>query len=369
MVNSTKLLLFTGSYSPASEAGVRLLAFEAGERGVLRELDGASGVANPTFVAVDAHRRRLYAIGERVNEDGVKEGDVLTYAVDAANGRLTEVGRTATMAARGSVASTTCHISLDPAGDYAVVCSYHGGQIGLVAIDGEGNASELKNTVQHEGAGTDPERQDRPHPHSAIFSPDGKRVFVSDLGLDTITGYAIDRSSDKLVKLTEVKLPPGSGPRHLAFHPDGRSAYVINEINSTVSSFQYHDATGELTLVQTLSTLPEGFDGENTCAEIAVSPDGRTLYGSNRGHDSIALFRLDASSARLEPIGHTPTRGGHPRHFALTPDGSHLIAANRDGDNLVVFAVDAETGSLTYTGHEAKLSKPVCVKPVLFELA
>ncbi|MDT3425606.1 6-phosphogluconolactonase [Paenibacillus forsythiae] len=365
MTESSKLLLFTGAYSGAGEKGIHVFQFDPSQ-GALTLLDEVKGIANPTFVDVDAGGRRLYAIGDKLNEDGVKEGEVAAYSIDSASGALKEISRTGTMPAEGKTATSTCHIISDASNRYLIVSSYHGGMIGLVALDGEGRTVRLTDSAVHTGHGADPERQDRPHPHSATLSPDGRFLFVCDLGLDVIRKYTVNYEKETLEAQGDTRLHPGAGPRHFAFHPDGHSAYVINEVDSTITSFTYEAESGTLKTVATVQALPADYALENTCAEIALSPDGRYLYGSNRGHDSIVVYAVNPATAELAYVEHVSTRGGHPRHFALTPDGSYLIVANRDANNLVVFARDNESGRLTFTGHEAAVSKPVCVKPALF---
>ncbi|AIQ12705.1 lactonase family protein [Paenibacillus durus] len=365
MTEPSKLLLFTGSYSGAGESGIHVFQLDP-SGGALTLLDEVKGIANPTFVNVNAEGHLLYAIGDKLNSDGVKEGEVAAYAIDPASGTLTEISRTGTMPAEGKIQTSTCHINRDADNRYLIVTSYHGGNIGLVSLDGEGKTVRLTGSAVHTGHGPHPERQDRPHPHSATFSPDERYLFVCDLGLDVIRAYSINYEKGTLEPQGDTKLHPGAGPRHFAFHPDGHSAYVINEVDSTITSFTYEADSGKLTTVLTVPTLPKDYALENTCAEIALSPDGRYLYGSNRGHDSIVIFAVNPATAELHFVEHVSTRGGHPRHFALTPDGSYLIVANRDANNLVVFARDNESGRLTFTGNEAAVSKPVCVKPALF---
>ncbi|NGM83279.1 lactonase family protein [Paenibacillus sp. 7124] len=364
MNQPSKLFLYVGSYSGADVNGIHVLQFEPEQGGALTLLSGVKGVANPTFINVDEQRLRLYSIGEKVNGHGVKEGEVIAYSVERESGALSEISRTETMLAEGAIATTTCHIARDSGSKFLVVASYHGGQIGLVSLDAEGKTVRLTDFAVHSGRGAHPERQDRPHPHSATFSPDERFLFVCDLGIDVIRAYRINAEKETLELHGDTPLHPGAGPRHFAFHPDGRSAYVINEVDSTITSFTYDAAAGTLSPVVTVPTLPEDYTEENTCAEIALSPDGRYLYGSNRGHDSIVVYAVDPATARLTLVEHTSTHGGHPRHFALTPGGDYLIAANRDSNNLVVFARDSASGKLTFTGHEAQVPKPVCVKPV-----
>lgn len=367
MSEHNRLLLYTGAYASAEESGVQVFEFDGTAGGTLRQVDAVQGITNPTFVNVDPVNGRLYAIGEKPDGKGSKEGEIVTFDIDPASGKLTEVGRVATMPPADGKQSTTCHINREPDNGYLVVCSYHGGTVGLVSLDADGIPVALTDTAVHSGQGAHPERQDRPHPHSAIFSPDGRFIFVSDLGLDLIRTYSINHDTGKLEHQGDTPLHAGAGPRHLAFHPDGQSAYVINEVDSTITSFTYDAASGKLTTAVTVPTLPADFQEENTCAEIALTPDGRFLYGSNRGHDSIVVFAVDAATAGLTLIEHVPTLGGHPRHFTLTPDGAFLIVANRDGDhNLVVFQISGDSGRLSYTGNAATLSKPVCVKPAIF---
>ncbi|MBW4083404.1 lactonase family protein [Paenibacillus sp. S150] len=360
MKENTRLLLFTGSYASAEESGVQVFELNGEAGGTLTLLDKVQGITNPTFVSVDASGGRLYAIGEKTNGEGVKEGEVVSFAIDPQGGRLTELNRILTMPASRTAQTTTCHISRDPQNEYIIVCSYHGGQVGLVSMDQEGLPVRLEDTAVHTG-------QDKPHPHSAIFSPDGKFLFVSDLGLDLIRTYRINRDTKKLEAKDDTLLHKGAGPRHFVFHPDGKSAYVINELDSTVTSFLYDSEQGTLRTAATISTLPEDYpSANNACAEIALSADGLYLYGSNRGHDSIVVYAVDPATAGLTLVEHVSTRGGHPRHFALTPDGAYLVAANRDGNNLVVFSVDNNSGRLSFTGNTAELSKPVCVQPAYF---
>ncbi|BCG59008.1 lactonase family protein [Paenibacillus sp. URB8-2] len=364
MNQTSKLLVYVGSYSGADANGIHVFQFEPERGGALTLLGGVKGIANPTFINVDAQGHRLYSIGDKTNAEGVKEGEVVAYSIEPEAGTLTEISRTDTMPAEGATAMSTCHITRDSDSRFVVVSSYHGGKIGLVSLDSEGKTVRLTDSAAHKGQGAHPERQDRPHPHSASFSPDERFLFVCDLGIDVIRSYRINGEKETLELHGDTPLHPGAGPRHFTFHPDGRSAYVINEVDSTITSFTYEADAGVLETVVTVPTLPEDYAGENTCAEIAVSPDGRYLYGSNRGHDSIVIYAVDPATAELTFVEHVSTRGGHPRHFALTPGGDYLIVANRDSNNLVVFARDSASGQLTFTGNEAQVAKPVCVKPV-----
>jgi len=359
MTNGTnRLLVFTGSYADTAGSGLYVYQFDE-EKEQLTLLHEYGGLKNPTFLNVDAQRNRLYAITEGVAENGAKTGDAAAYAIDPATGALTMLNRGQT------VDSTTCHIARDADSRHIVVTSYHGGMVGLVGLTADGRIGDRLDSQQHEGKGAHPERQDRPHPHSSTFSPDGRFVYVQDLGLDRIKQYAID--NEKLALLGETVLHPGAGPRHMTFHPAAPYAFVINEVDSTVTVFKHDAQSGALTEVQTITTLPpEGFDGENTCAEIAVSRDGRFVYGSNRGHDSIVIYSFDAEAGRLAIVDIVSVEGRHPRHFALTPSGNHLLAANKDSDNIAVFRVNRDTGAIAYTGNSVTVSMPVCVLPTSY---
>lgn len=357
MTAQSRLLVFTGSYSEASDPGIHVYALSE-QAGELRLLSETSGVKNPTFLHVDTEHLRVYAIGEMTTAEGAKAGEVLAYAIHPEQGELTLMNRTQ------SAIAPTCHVQTDPQHQYLLISSYHGGAVSLVSLNVDGSVGQMVDSKQHSGKGAHPERQDRPHVHSAFFSPDGKYIMVQDLGLDKIYVYTIDREQHKLVLHREVSTHAGAGPRHFVFHPNAKFAYVINEVDSTVTFFTYDAEEGSLTEQQTLSTLPEeGFDGENTCAEITVSKDGRFLYGSNRGHDTIVVYAI-SEDGTLSTVQHISTEGGHPRHFALTPAGDQLLAANRDSNNIVLFQVDQDNGQLSYTGKQITSPKPVCVWPV-----
>lgn len=360
MSEQQRLLLYIGSYAEAADPGLYVVEMNPAT-GELTRLGEAAGLKNPTFLKVDAAGRKLYAISETKTSSDERIGEVASFAVDPAAGTLTELNRILTLQ------PSTSHIELEPQRRYVVVSGYHGGNVGLVRLLSDGLAGEQTDERQHEGKGADAVRQDRPHPHSALFTPDSRYVLVADLGLDKVFVYRLDEQSDKLVLHSEAKTAPGAGPRHLAFHPNGKWLYSINEVNSSLTLFAFDADAGTLEAIDAVPTLPQGYAGENTTAEVAISPDGKFLYGSNRGHDSIVVFAIDQGSGKLSLVQHISSEGGHPRHFALTPAGDYLVAANRDSDNLAVFRIDKSTGKLEFTGQTANVSKPVCVQPVLFK--
>jgi 6-phosphogluconolactonase len=247
------------------------------------------------------------------------------------------------------------------------VANYGGGSVACLPIGEDGRLGDATAFIQHKGSSVNPQRQREPHAHSINLDAANRFAFVADLGLDKVLVYRFDPSAGTL----EPNDPPaaviasGSGPRHFAFHPSGRFAYVINELNSTVTAFAYDAERGTLQTLQTVTTLPEGFDGKSFPAEVQVHPSGKFLYGSNRGHDSIACFAIDAATGRLTPIGHEPTQGKNPRNFGIDPTGAYLLAANQDGDNVVAFRIDPATGKLSPTGQSIRVPMPVCVKFML----
>lgn len=357
--NKERLLLFVGSYAEAEDSGVYVYELDLATED-LHQLDAVSGMKNPTFVTVEPETHMLYAISEKKTEAGDRAGEVVALAIDPKAGTLTEVNRVQT------IQPSSSHIQRDQTGNFVAVSGYHGGNIGLVRVASDGRLIGLSDEQQHEGHGADPVRQDRPHPHSAQFSPDNRYLVVADLGLDLVRTYALNPDKGTLRPVSDAITPPGSGPRHLAFHPGGQFVYSINEVGNSITSYSYEAESGRLTPIETLSTLPEHYEGENTTAELTVSRDGRYLYGSNRGHDSIVQFRIDPDSGKLTYVEHVPSEGGHPRHFALTPEGDYCIVANRDSNNLVLFRIDPDNGRLQSTGVTSTVSKPVCVQPVLF---
>jgi len=240
---------------------------------------------------------------------------------------------------------------------------YGTGSIIARAIGEDGRLGEATAFIAHRGHSVHPKRQTGPHAHSVNLDAANRFAFVADLGLDKVMVYRFDAGAGTLAPHDPpwAAMEPGSGPRHFAFHPSGRFAYVLNEMGSSVTAMAYDAAAGALTPIHTASALPKDFDGDNTGAEVAVHPSGRFLYSSNRGHDSIAIFAIDAGTGRLRPVGHASTRGKRPRHFAVDPSGRFLLAANRNSNNVVIFRIDGESGRLEPTGGVAEVPGPVCI--------
>ena len=322
--------------------------------GQLRHLSTASGAVNPSFVTVDAAGRYLYAVQEVGEYAGQPGGAVSAFAIDPDTWALSPINEQLTHGAH------PCYAGVDHSGRWLLVANYSGGNASVFPIEPDGGLAPATAVVQHHGPAP---HHDGPHPHSAVSTPDGAYVLVPDCGLDRIAIYRLDTASGTLAEhdVPWAALRPGAGPRHLAFHPTGAYVYSINERNSTLTAFAYEPAQDVLRELQTLSTLPEGFAGPNSCADIHIDPSGRYLYGSNRGHNSIAGFAVDAATGTLRPLGHTPTEGRTPRNFGIDPTGTFLLVANQDSNSVVTFRIDPATGALDATGQIAEVPSPVCV--------
>jgi 6-phosphogluconolactonase len=350
-----KLPVYVGTYTTTTSKGIYLFHLDLAT-GELAPGGPVAEMANPTFLAVHPSRPLLYAVNEIGNFKGQRAGGVAAMAIDPKTGTLTLLNQ------QSSVGDGPCHLAIDRSGKLVVVANYGGGSVAVLPIGEDGRLGEATSFVQHAGSSVNPRRQEGPHAHCATFDAAGRFVFVPDLGLDKVMTYRLDAAG----KLTAgdpafTAIAAGSGPRHVAFHPDGRHAYVINELNSTMTALSYDAQRGALKPLQTLSTLPSGFTKSSTCAEVVVHPSGRFVYGSNRGHDSIVIYAVDPQSRLLTLVGHEPTQGKTPRNFALDPAGKFLLAANQDGNNIVVFRIDGQTGKLRATGHAVSLGMPVCV--------
>ncbi|MDF2670953.1 MAG: 3-carboxymuconate cyclase [Paenibacillus sp.] len=352
--HSSTRFAYIGSYADAANPGLYTCTYDS-ETGKLSLIESASGLQNPTFLAVDESLLKLYALSENISAEGKRSGAIQAFDIHADTGKLTLLNTEA------SVTAPTCHISLDRTNQCAMVASYSGGLVGLSGLQADGHIGTIADMHQHAGSGIRPQ-QNGPHPHSVFVDRGNRFALVPDLGIDRIVVYALDIENLKLTPKSEVALEPGAGPRHLAYHPALPYVYVINELNSTVTAFSYEAEEGQLTEIQSISTLPQSYTGENSTADIHITADGRFLYGSNRGHDSIAVFAIDPVSGEMTFVEHASAGGKHPRNFALSPDDRFLIVANRDTDNVVTLARDAETGKLQPTGDVLELSKPVCVK-------
>jgi 6-phosphogluconolactonase len=350
MTDGDTYLAFVGTYTDADTDGIYSLRIDAGT-GDVERIDAVPGGQDPSFLALHPDGEHLYAVNE------ADDGRVTAFAVDRGSGELTRLNSVACGDAG------PCHCSVDATGSYVLAAHYAGGSVSMLPIEDDGRVGEPTSVVDHEGSSVDPDRQTAPHPHSITPGPENRFAYVPDLGTDEVVVYELDREAGALhpSDVGAVQVHPGAGPRHVDFHPNGRWAYLINELDSTMTVFAYDADTGGLEEIEHVSTLPAAFDGESYTADVHVHPSGEWLYGSNRGHDSIAHFGIDPTDGRLDLVGRPSTRGEWPRNFALDPPGAHLFAENRESDDVVVFDVDEDTGGLAATGHVAEIPEPACM--------
>lgn len=345
------MFVYAGSYTdpPAGSGdGISVFQFDS-DSGTLTLVQTVSDVVNPSFLAIDSGRRWLYAVNE------LDEGRVSAFARDPRTGRLTFLN------SQSSHGAHPCHVSLDSTDRHVLVANYSSGTVAAFPVSDDGRLELASDAVQHVGSGVNPGRQAEPHAHMIAPTPDGRFVIVSDLGLDQLIVYRLEDSTGKFHAHGSIPAEPGAGPRHFAFAPNGRGLYAINELNSTLTHYDYMPGAGTAHFRQTLSSLPDQFKGENSCAHVAVSPDGRFVYGSNRGHDSIAIWAIDQTSGELSTVGHELTGGKEPRNFSLDPSGAWLLAANQRSDAIVTFRRDLKSGALTTTGQVTRIGSPVAI--------
>jgi 6-phosphogluconolactonase len=357
---AAKYRVYVGTYTNGNSTSRGIYQFELDTvSGELTARGLACESVNPSFLAVHPSRRFLYAVGEVAEFGGEKTGAVSAFTIDAASGSLSLLNQ------QSSRGQGPCYVTVDRAGKNALVANYGSGSVACLPIGGDGRLAPASSFVQHHGASVDPQRQKEPHAHSINLDLANRFAVAADLGLDKLLVYRFDTGQGTLSPNDPpfTQVAQGSGPRHFAFHPAGRHAYVINEILCTVTAFDYDSERGVLGEIQTVSTLPgipvaKGY----STAEVQVHPSGRFLYGSNRGHDTIAIFAIDAATGRLQPSGHQSTGGKTPRNFGIDPTGRFLLAANQDSGTVVVFRIDPQSGQLQPTGQKVEVPKAVCVK-------
>ncbi|MCC3153982.1 lactonase family protein [Hymenobacter sp. BT770] len=352
-------LVYVGTNVASEQESTIFLYRLSPATGALTRVSAQRGGASPTYMTMDAGRRFLYAVSETQMFKGAKGGGVSAFAVDRRTGDLTMLNQ------QPSNGASPCYISLDHSGKAAMVANYVSGTVSLLPLAADGKLAPATATDQHEGSGPH-KNQNGPHAHCIIPDPANTFAFAVDLGTDKVYGYRLNPAQGQLTLMPEPAFVarPGAGPRHLTFHPNGKQAYLINELNSTVTALAYDATAGKFRELQTLSALPAGFVGDNSCADIHVSPNGQFLYASNRGHNSIAVFAIDASSGTLTPVQDVDTQGKTPRNFALDPSGRLLLVANQNSNNVVTYRIDQQTGLLTPTGQTAEVPSPMFLQVV-----
>jgi 6-phosphogluconolactonase len=349
-------LVYIGTRASAKGKGIYMCRLNTAT-GTLTSPEVAVETTDPAFLAILPNHRFLYAVRESGGFEGTPNGAVSAFTIDPTTGRLTLLNQ------QNTGGQGPCHLAVDRSGQCVLVAHYGGGSVAAFPIRADGSLGTVGALLQHHGSSADPKRQEGPHAHSVGFDVANHRAFCADLGLDKLFVYQLEPKTATLTTNDPpfAALKPGSGPRHFTVHPNGRYLYVINELNSTITAFDYDASHGALKESQIVSTLPGKFTAPNTAAEIAILPNGKFLYGSNRGHDSIAVYAVDDSTGRLALIEHQPSLGKTPRAFGIDPTGNFLLAANQNSDSIVVFRIDPRTGRLKATGQTLEVPAPVCV--------
>ena len=347
MLQAAELPVYVGTYTSGESEGIYLLGFDS-TAGELKLRGVAAKTTNPSFLAFHPKGEFLYAVNE------TDTGEISAFRIDPDTGMLTLINEASSGGAH------PCHLSIDSSGKNVLVANYTGGNVSSTKLNPDGSLGKQVSLIQHAGSSVNEKRQQEPHAHSINLSPDNRFAIAADLGTDELLVYGFGRTG-KLKKKTATKLAPGSGPRHFSFHPDGKHAYAINELLSTVTVLEYDAKQGSLKELQTITTLPRDFEGESFTAEVRVSADGKFVYGSNRGHDSIAVFRVN-SDHRLTLVQIEKMGGKTPRNFNLDPTGKFLLAAGQASHDIHVFKIDPKQGKLTKTEHSIKIPNPVCIR-------
>jgi 6-phosphogluconolactonase len=351
----TRYLVYIGTYTGPNSKGIYAYRFDPAA-GKTESIGLAGEIVRPSFLALHPNRRFLYAVSELGN-DGKVNGSITAFAIDHATGALAALN---TVSSGGGGA---CHLAVDKTGKTLVVANYGSGSVAAFPLSPDGRLNPATALMQHSGSSVDPKRQTGPHAHAVVLSADNRFVFVPDLGLDQIRIYRLDAATARLTPNDPpfVSAKPGSGPRHFAFSPNGRFAYSLHEMGSLVTAWAYTPASGLLAELQTISTLPADFHGEDNSAEIEIDAKGRFLYASNRGHDSITAFAIERNG-ELKLVENVPTQGHIPRNFKIDPTGRYLFAANQNTNNIVIFRIDPRTGRLSPSVQVLEVQSPVCVQ-------
>lgn len=361
---STELLTYIGTYTrsmpfvEAKSEGVYIYRLNV-MTGQLTHQSTVPGLQNPSFLALSPSRKFLYSVNEIDDKDGQKSGGVTAFARDLETGELTYLND------QISGGAAPCHLIVDSTEKFVLAANYTGGSVCVMPIQPDGSLGEMCEFIQHEGASmVNPQRQEKAHAHSINLDNSNRFAYVPDLGLDKVMIYNFDNATGKLKPNMQpfIDMAPGAGPRHFDFHPNGKVAYVINELGNTITACSFDSETGNLSELHSVPTLPSGFDDENTTADIHVHPSGKFVYGSNRGHNSIASFKVDQKTGKLTAIGHTSTQGETPRNFGIDPSGQILLAANQDTSSIATYFIDQTSGTLAPTGFVTNVPTPVCIK-------
>lgn len=358
LARPSELLAYIGTYTNKGSKGIYVCKFNL-STGELKPFSTIQS-NNPAFLALDRKRKFLYAANEIGQFEGKPSGAVSAFAINQKTGELTFLNQQATNS------PGPCSVIVDKTGKCVLTANYSGGSISVFPTKADGSLGVISDLVQHRGSSVNPNRQKEPHAHTIIIDDSNRFAFCADLGMDKVMIYKLDAKKGKLTPNTQAFAPvkPGAGPRHFKIHPNNKFAYVINEIDSTMTAFAYDKAQGTLSEIQSISTLTADFTGTSYCADLHIHPSGKFIYGSNRGHDSIVVFALDPATGKLTLVQHQSTQGKWPRNFAVDPTGQFLLVANQNTDNIVTFRIDQKTGKLTPTNNVIEISQPVCIKMI-----
>ena len=354
-----KTWVFVGTYTGGKNGSKGIYRLELDlATGKLSKPEVAAEVTSPSFLAIHPTGKFLYSVNEVDVAKGKKGGAVSAFKLDAASGELKYLNHAST------VGAGPCHLVVDKVGKNVLAANYGGGSAVVLPIGSDGKVGEHTGFVQHKGKSVNKSRQEAPHAHSINLDPANKFAFVADLGMDEVLIYRFDPDKGNITANdpTSASVKPGAGPRHFAFHPNGKFAYVINELDMTVTAFTYDPDKGALTNLQTIPTIKGKTKNNYSTAEVVVHPSGKFLYGSNRGHDTIAIFTIDEETGKLTHVGNQGHKIKTPRNFAIEPTGKYMLVASQDGDRVGVFSIDQKTGELSPTGEEAHVPMPVCVR-------
>jgi 6-phosphogluconolactonase len=351
-------MVYVGTYAKGDADnlyGYRLNALT----GELSLAFSVKGVPNASFLALDAQRRYLYAVNETGEFQGAKSGAVSAYAIDPKTGSLTFLNQ------HPSLGGYPCYIALAKAGKVLLLANYMGGNVVLFPVQANGALGAAADMVQHTGSSVH-KNQASPHAHCFLPDPENRFLLAVDLGIDKILKYQLAADAGKLIPFEEPAFTakPGAGPRLLTFHPNNRYAYLICELDASMYALAYQAGQGAFQELQRIATVPSDYTGKNACAHVQVSPDGKFLYGSNRGHNSIVVYAIDSRTGKLTLVQHVDTQGDFPRNFVIVPTGNILLAANQKSNSIVSFHVDKRTGKLTPTGHKTEVPSPIYLRAV-----
>jgi len=362
------ILVFVGTYSETLTLGTGKVVHGKGEgiytfrmnpeTGELNLLSKAIGEPNPSYVTLDRTKKYLYSTNELKEYKGLKSGAASAFSLDPKSGKLTLLNR------RATGGTDAVHLMVNDANTHLLVANFMSGSVCLLPIAPDGSLEQSSCFLQHKGSSINPIRQTGPHAHAFELDKNNKHAFVPDLGCDKIYIYKTDFENGHLSASDPayVETKEGEGPRHCIFHPSGKYFYVINEMGSSIYSYRYDESTGNLTLLQILSTLPDAYTGHSTCAAIKILPNGKYLYGSNRGHDSLATYKIDKDTGKLTLVSIQSTGGSEPRDFDFDPEGNYLLVANQTSNNIVVFKVNRENGDIREVSRADNVFTPTCIR-------